>query len=182
VVNSVKVISLSKDQNHLFSKKMCNSLLFLEGLGIEGDAHCGETVKHRSRAKVDPTQPNLRQVHLIHSELLSELRLQGFSVDAGTMGENILTQGIDLLSLPKNTLLKMGNDVVLKVTGLRNPCVQLDSYQKGLTQAVLSKDSEGNLILKAGIMAVVVNGGTVKLNDLINLELPNSPHEKLKRV
>jgi MOSC domain-containing protein YiiM len=113
---------------------------------------------------------------------LSELRLQGFSVDAGTMGENILTQGIDLLSLPKNTLLKMGNDVVLKVTGLRNPCVQLDSYQKGLTQAVLSKDSEGNLILKAGIMAVVVNGGTVKLNDLINLELPNSPHEKLKRV
>ncbi len=161
---------------------MCNSLLFLEGLGIEGDAHCGETVKHRSRAKVDPTQPNLRQVHLIHSELLSELRLQGFSADAGTMGENILTQGIDLLSLPKNTLLKMGNDVVLKVTGLRNPCVQLDSYQKGLTQAVLSKDSKGNLILKAGIMAVVVNGGTVKLNDLINLELPNSPHEKLKRV
>ncbi len=118
---------------------MCNCLLFLEGLGIEGDAHCGETVKHRSRAKVDPTQPNLRQVHLIHSELLSELRLQGFSVDAGTMGENILTQGIDLLSLPKNTLLKMGNDVVLKVTGLRNPCVQLDSYQKGLTQAVLSQ-------------------------------------------
>jgi MOSC domain-containing protein YiiM len=157
-------------------------LLFLEGLGIEGDAHCGETVKHRSRVKIDPTQPNLRQVHLIHSELFSELRSKGFSVEAGTMGENILTQGVDLLSLPKNTLLKMGNDVVLRVTGLRNPCVQLDNYQKGLTQAVLGKDSDGNLVRKAGIMAVVENGGTVKLDDLINLELPSKPYEKLERV
>ena len=179
---SVKVKSLSKDQNHHFSKKVCDSLLFLEGVGIEGDAHCGQTVKHRSRVKIDPTQPNLRQVHLIPSELISELRSRGFNVEAGTMGENILTQGIDLLSLPKDTQLTLGNNVVLRVTGLRNPCAQLDNYQKGLTQAVLSKDPEGNLIRKAGIMAVVEKGGTVILGDLIDIDLPKYPHEKLERV
>lgn len=178
----MKIISLSKDQGHHFSKKLCSSLLFLKGLGIEGDAHCGEIVKHRSRVKADPNQPNLRQVHLIHSELISELRSLGFNVEAGTMGENVLTQGIDLLSLPKNTLIKLGNDVVLRVTGLRNPCGQLDNYQKGLTKAVLARDAEGNLLRKAGIMTVVESGGTVKTGDLINLERPDEPHEKLERV
>lgn len=178
----MKVISLSKDLSHRFSKQSCDSLVFLEGLGVEGDAHCGETVKHRSRVKADPTQPNFRQVHLIHSELLSELRAQGFMVEAGTMGENILTEGIELLSLPKNTLLEIGNEVVLKVTGLRNPCAQLDNYQQGLTQAVLDRDSEGGLVLKAGIMAVVETGGNVKLKDLITVKLPSEPYEKLQRV
>ena len=178
----MKVISLSKDVNHRFSKVKFESLLFLQNLGIEGDAHCGESVKHRSRVKVDPTQPNLRQVHLIHSELLSELRSKGFSVDAGAMGENVLTQGIDLLSLPKNTLLKLGGTVVLRVTGLRNPCGQLDNFQKGLTKAVLAKDSEGNVIPKAGVMAVVEKGGTVILGDLIEVQMPNKPYEALKRV
>lgn len=178
----MKVVSLSKDQDHRFSKQTCDSLIFLEGLGIEGDAHCGATVKHRSRVKADPLQPNLRQVHLIHSELLSELKAQGFKVEAGTIGENILTEGIDLLSLPKNAQLEIGNEVVLRVTGLRNPCVQLDSYQKGLTQAVLGRDFNGNLVRKAGIMAVVVRGGTVYLDDMIGIKLPNEPYEKLERV
>jgi MOSC domain-containing protein YiiM len=157
-------------------------MLFLENLGIKGDAHCGETVKHRSRVKVDPTQPNLRQVHLIHSELLTELRSQGFSVEEGTMGENILTRGIDLLSLPKSTLLKLGSDVVLRVTGLRNPCAQLDNFQKGLTRAVLDTDSNGNVVRKAGVMAVVVKGGTVILGDTIVVEMPNMPYEDLESV
>jgi MOSC domain-containing protein YiiM len=134
------------------------------------------------RDKVDLTQPNLRQIHLIHSELLSELRSKGFSVDAGAMGENVLTQGIDLLSLPKNTLPKLGGTVVLRVTGLRNPCGQLDNFQKGLTKAVLAKDSEGNVIIKAGVMAVVEIGGTVILGDLIEVQMPNKPYEAPQRV
>lgn len=178
----MKVLSLSKDQSHRFSKQLCDSLIFLEGLGVEGDAHCGETVKHRSRVKADPTQANLRQVHLIHSELLAQLRTQGFLLEAGAMGENILTQGIELLSLPKNTLLEIGNEVVLRVTGLRNPCAQLDNYQKGLAQAVLGRDSDENVLLKAGVMAVVESGGSVKLNDLITIRLLSEPYEKLKRV
>lgn len=178
----MKVVSLSRDEKHQFSKRTCDSLTFLEGLGIEGDAHCGITVKHRSRVKADPTQPNLRQVHLVHSELLSELRKKGFKVEPGTIGENILTEGLDLLSLPRDTILEIGKDVVLKITGLRNPCAQLDNYQEGLTKAVLDRDNEGNLIRKAGIMAVVVKGGIVNLEDSITVQLPTQPHFALERV
>jgi len=177
-----KVVSLSKDKAHQFSKKVVDSLSILEGLGVEGDAHCGKTVKHRSRVAVDPTQPNLRQVHLIHSELLDELQSKGFDVTVGTMGENILTEGIDLLSLPQNTLLKIGKDVELRVTGLRNPCAQLDNYQEGLTKAVLDRNEKGELIRKAGIMAVVVRGGGVTLQDAIEVILPPKPHLPLERV
>lgn len=178
----MKIISLSKDKGHYFSKNTCDSLRFLKGLGIEGDAHCGETVKHRSRVKADPTQPNLRQVHLIHSELISALQESGFDVSAGTLGENVLTVGIDLLSLPRNTILRLGSSVVLRVTGLRNPCAQLDNYQQGLTKAFLDKDSEGNLIRKAGIMAVVEESGVARIGDSIRIELPVMPHERLERV
>lgn len=178
----MKVVSLSKDRSHRFSKQPCDSLVLLEGLGVEGDAHCGATVQHRSRVKTDPTQPNLRQVHLMQTELLADLRAQGFWVEPGTMGENILTEGIDLLSLPRNTRLKIGTEVVLRITGLRNPCAQLDNYQLGLTQAVLDRDPDGNLLLKAGIMAVVESGGPVTLGSPISIKLPSEPYEKLERV
>ncbi|MEH6443605.1 MAG: MOSC domain-containing protein [Oceanospirillaceae bacterium] len=178
----MKVVSLSKDKEHQFSKKVHESLNFLKELGVEGDAHCGKTVKHRSRVKVDPTQPNLRQVHLIHSELILELRNKGFEVLAGTIGENVMTEGLDLLSLPKNTILKLGINVVLKVTGLRNPCPQLDNYQKGLTKAVLDKSAAGKLIRKAGIMATVVEGGVVNVEDPITVEFPSKPYVPLDKV
>ena len=178
----MKVKALSKDGKHRFSKQACNSLTLLTGLGVEGDAHCGATVQHLSRIKVDPTQPNLRQVHLLHSELLLELQDNGFQVDAGSMGENILTEGIDLLGLPKNTLLEIGQNTVLQITGLRNPCAQLDNFQSGLTQAVLERRSDGSVQRKAGIMAVVVNGGSINVGDAITVRLPQKPHEPLERV
>jgi len=178
----VEVVSLSKDSDHKFSKEVCEVLTFLKNLGIEGDAHCGITVKHRSRVKTDPSQPNLRQVHLVHSELIAELKNSGFDVSPGAIGENVLTSGIDLLSLPKNTILSLGSDVVLRVTGLRNPCAQLDNYQSGLTKAVLGKDENGHLVRKAGIMAVVEEGGVVKVGDTISIQLPPEPHEALERV
>ena len=174
----MKVVSLSKSSEHKFSKQTCHSLTFLKGLGIDGDAHCGETVKHRSRVKADPTQPNLRQVHIVHSELISELQQAGFNVEAGTIGENVLTSGVDLLSLPEDTILFLGSEVVLKVTGLRNPCAQLDNYQTGLTKAVLDTDEDGNLVRKAGIMAVVEEGGIVNIGDEISLQMPPKPHKK----
>lgn len=177
-----KVVSLSKDHKHRFSKNVCESLILLEGLGVQGDAHCGETVKHRSRVKANPDQPNLRQVHLIHSELLAELQSKGFDVNPGTIGENILTQGIDLLALPRNTRLIIGKSTVVRVTGLRNPCAQLDNYQEGLTKACLDRDDTGGLVRKAGIMAVVEEGGTIGINDPISVEYPSKPHEKLDRV
>lgn len=178
----MKVVSLSRNEKHQFSKTKYESLRFLEGLGIEGDAHCGKTVKHRSHVKVDPTQPNLRQIHLVGYELISELWDKGFKVQAGSIGENVLTEGFDLLSLPTGAILKLGGSVVLKVTGLRNPCAQLDNYQKGLTKAVLDRGADGSLIRKAGVMATVVKGGVVNLKDPITVELPNQPHLPLGKV
>ena len=164
------------------SKPIVSSLTILKGLGVEGDAHQGITVKHRSRVARDPTQPNLRQVHLIHVELHDELRIKGFQVGAGQMGENITTRGISLLDLPTGTLLHIGQSVILEVTGLRNPCHQLEGIQEGLLQAVLDKDSDENLIRKAGIMAIVLEGGEVFPGDEIKVELPKEPHKPLEVV
>lgn len=156
--------------------------MLLAGLGVEGDAHLGRTVQHVSRVKRDPSQPNLRQVHLIHAELHDELRARGFRVGPGVMGENVTTRGVDLLALPTGTRLRLGAAAVVEVTGLRNPCVQLDGYQSGLLAAVLDRDPDGRLIRKAGVMGVVVSGGKVHPEDTIDVELPPLPHVPLDPV
>ena len=177
-----RVLSVSVSPTHSFGKGAVSEIVLLTGLGVEGDAHCGTTVKHRSRVAQNPDQPNLRQVHLIHSELFAEVAQKGFHVKPGELGENITTVGIDLLSLPKGALLHIGNQVILEVTGLRNPCGQIDHFQKGLLGAVLDKDENGELIRKSGIMSIVKSGGIVQPDDVITLELPPEPHEKLQRV
>ncbi len=157
------------------------SIRLLAGLGVAGDAHCGATVRHRSRVAADPTQPNLRQVHLIHQELLDELVAKGFRVAPGIMGENITTGGVDLLGLPRGALLEIGS-AVLEVTGLRNPCLQLDRFQQGLMAAVLDRDGAGRLVRRAGIMAVVRTSGDVVPGDTIAVRLPPGPHVPLEKV
>jgi len=176
------VISVSKSRSHTFNKYVSSEIILVKGLGVEGDAHKGEKVKHRSRVAKDPNQPNLRQVHLIHSELFEELKEKGFEVNPGQMGENITTQEIDLLNLPKDTILSIGKTAKIKITGLRNPCKQIDSIKKGLMNAVLDKDKEGNLIRKAGIMGIIIEGGTINAGDEISIKLPTQPHLKLERV
>lgn len=180
-MKEASVIAVSKSSSHTFNKYNTESIHLLKGLGVKGDAHMGETVKHRSRVAKDPSQPNLRQVHLIHSELFEEVAEKGFTVSAGQMGENISTQGIDLLSLPTHTILKIGA-AEIQITGLRNPCSQIDSIQEGLMKALLDKDEEGNLIRKAGIMGIVLQGGEIKVGDKIEVELPAKPHKKLEKV
>ncbi|BDS12158.1 MOSC domain-containing protein [Aureispira anguillae] len=177
-----KVVALSKRASHQISKINHTQLKLLEGIGVEGDVHAGKTVKHRSRVAIDPNQPNLRQVHLIHSELFEELLSKGFQISAGQMGENITTQGIKLLELPKDTLLYIGEQAIVKITGLRNPCHQLNGLQEGLLKAVLDKDEQGNLIRKAGIMGIVLRGGSIALDDVIRIELPPLPFLPLERV
>jgi len=176
------VISVSKSESHTFTKFKCNKLILLKGLGVEGDAHMGKKVKHRSRVAKDPSQPNLRQIHLIHSELFNELKEKGFHVNPGQIGENITTKGIELLNLPKHTILSIGNTSKILITGLRNPCKQLDSIQKGLMNAVLDKDVEGRLVRKAGIMGIILEGGEVKVGAEISIEFPSRPYVKLERV
>ena len=179
---SAIVTAVSSSPSHSFSKPNRNRIQLLTGLGVEGDAHLGTTVKHRSRVKKDPGQPNLRQVHLIHAELHDELKAFGFDVSAGEMGENVTTRGIDLLSLPSGARLRIGEAAVVEVTGLRNPCVQIDRFRKGLMKAVLGKDDHGNLIRKSGVMGIVLEGGEVKPGDAIQVELPPEPHQKLDVV
>lgn len=176
------VAAVARDVEHRFSKALVPTITILAGLGVEGDAHQGTTVQHRSRVAADPTQPNLRQVHLIHTELFEELSKKGFRVEPGDMGENISTRGIDLLSLPRNTRLRVGRRVVLEVTGLRNPCAQIERFQSGLLAAVLDRGPNGELIRKAGIMTVVLEGGIVRPDDVIEVELPSLPHLPLERV
>jgi MOSC domain-containing protein YiiM len=173
---------VARDSRHNFSKQLVPDINLIAGLGVAGDAHEGATVKHRSRVAVDPTQPNLRQVHLIHAELFDELSAKGFEIAAGELGENITTFGIDLLALPQGTLLKIGDTAVLKVTGLRNPCAQIERFQTGLLAAVLDRGPNNELIRKSGIMAVVENGGTVRSGDSIDVDLPPLPHQPLERV
>lgn len=167
---------------HSFSKFACTALRLIEGQGVAGDAHCGVTVKHRSRVAVDPTQPNLRQVHLIPGELFDELAAQGFGVQPGQLGENLTTRGIDLLALPRDTELHVGADVVLRVTGLRNPCPQIENFEPGLLKAVVGRDADGEVVRKAGVMSIVLAGGLVKPGDAITVRLPALPHHRLERV
>ena len=176
------ILSVSKSQTHEFSKNTTNTITLVKGEGVDGDAHKGITVKHRSRVSKDPTQPNLRQVHLIHNELIETLKHSGFAVKPAIMGENITTVGIDLLSLPKGAVLKIGATAQIEITGLRNPCPQLDNYQKGLTAAVLDRDKHGNLIRKAGIMGIVLESGTVTIDDNIEVVMPPKPHKPLLPV
>jgi MOSC domain-containing protein YiiM len=176
------VTAVSRSATHSLVKPNAERIRLLPGLGVEGDAHMGETVKHRSRVARDPTRPNLRQVHLIHAELHDELRASGFDVAPGQMGENVTTRGVELLGLPTGTRLHLGDAAVVELTGLRNPCAQLEKIAPGLMAATLARDEHGNLLRKAGVMGVVVAGGEVRRGDPIELEPPPGPPRPLKPV
>ncbi len=176
------VISVGRDDAHRFSKPVLAEIRLLAGLGVEGDAHCGVTVKHRSRVAVDPTRPNLRQVHLIQSELFDELTERGFALGPGDLGENVLTRGVDLLALPRGTRLSLGAEAVVEITGLRNPCGQIEAFRPGLLAAVVERANDGALRRKAGVMGVVVAGGMVRPGDAIGVDRPPQPWHPLERV
>lgn len=176
------VVTVSSNGTYSFTKPNRESITLVAGLGVEGDVHAGVTVKHRSRMRKDPTQPNLRQVHLIHAELFDEVREAGFEVAAGQLGENVTTRGIDLLGLPVGAMLRLGEEAVVEVTGLRNPCAQIDGFQKGLLKQVVGRSEEGGALFKAGIMSVVVSGGRVRAGDSIDVQLPEGPHRPLQIV
>ncbi len=177
------VTAVSVSAGHTMRKPNAAAIRLLEGLGVEGDAHNGTTVRHRSHVRRDPTKPNLRQVHLIHAELHAELAEQGFAgLAPGQMGENVTTAGIDLLGLPVGTKLHLGDAAIVEVTGLRNPCAQLDGIQPGLMKATLDRDADGNVVMKSGIMSVVLAEGEVRPGDPVGVELPPEPHVRMQKV
>jgi MOSC domain-containing protein YiiM len=176
------VTAVSSSGEYTFTKPNRESINLLVGLGVEGDVHAGVTVKHRSRMAIDPTVPNLRQVHLMHEELFAEVAEDGFDVKPGQLGENITTSGIDLLGLPTGTLLHLGDEAVVEITGLRNPCAQINGLQDGLLKKVLGLDADGNVVRKAGIMGVVREGGAIRPGQPIRVELPAEPHRPLEKV
>ena len=176
------VVAVSRSETHGPDKPNQERIRLLAGMGVEGDVHSGAKVQHLSRVARDAEQPNLRQVHLIHAELHDELAADGFSVSPGQMGENVTTRGIDLLALPAGARLHLGGEAVVEVTGLRNPCKQLDGIQPGLMAATLDRDADGELVRKAGVMGVVSSGGDVRPGDEIRVELPPAPHQSLEPV
>jgi MOSC domain-containing protein YiiM len=177
-----RVVAVHASPLHKFSKQPAQRIHLLAGLGVEGDAHCGVTVKHRSRVAKDPTQPNLRQVHLMHGELFDELAAKGFDVAPGDLGENITTRGLAALDLPVGAEVRLGESAVVRITGLRNPCAQIDRFSQGLTAATLDRTPEGELVRKAGVMAVVVRGGYVEPGDAIAVTLPSGEQRRLEPV
>lgn len=177
-----RILAVHRSSSHSFSKFGEDEILLVEGVGVQGDAHAGTTVRHRSRVARDPTQPNLRQVHLMHRELFEELQARGFAVFPGDLGENLTTEGLDLLALPAGTLLHLGGSAVVRVTGLRNPCAQIDRFQPGLMAAVLGRAADGALVRKAGVMGVVVQGGAVRAGDAVRVSPPQPPHRLLEPV
>lgn len=177
-----RVLAVAADGAHRFSKQPQESISLLAGLGVKGDAHAGRTVQHRSRVRRDPSQPNLRQLHLIHAELFAELRGKGFEVNPADLGENVTTLGLDLLTLPRGTRLSLGLEAIVELTGLRNPCSQIDDFMPGLLAAVLGRDEQGAVVRKCGVMAVVLQGGEVRPGDSIAVQLPLTPHALLERV
>jgi len=176
------VTSVSTSATHAFSKRVVERLRLLAGIGVEGDAHAGTTVKHRSRLAQDPLPPNLRQVHLMHAELHDELLAAGFDVRAGDLGENLTTRGLPLLDLPRGARLHLARGAVLEVTGLRNPCAQIDAFQRGLLRAVLGRDARGGLVRKTGVMSIVLVGGEVQAGDAVEVEWPRGAHLPLEPV
>ncbi|GAB3859937.1 MOSC domain-containing protein [Nocardioides maradonensis] len=176
-----EVVAVHRHASHEFSKTSYDEIRLLEGLGVEGDAHLGVTVQHRSRVARDPSQPNLRQVHLIHGELLDDLADDGFDVAPGQLGENITTRGVDLLGLPVGTRLTLG-DAVVTVTGLRNPCVQIDAFSPGLLERLVRRAADGSVERLAGVMGIVSRGGVVAPGTAIGVDLPPEPHFALTRV
>jgi len=176
------VTAVSRGAKHEFSKPNQPEIELVAGLGVRGDAHLGETVQHLVRVREDPTKPNFRQVHLMHAALFEELGAAGFSVSAGDIGENVTTRGIALLDLPKGARLHLGERAVVEVTGLRNPCRQIERFQPGLLAALLPRDEAGNVTRKSGIMGIVLAGGEVRPGDPVRVELPEGPQEPLKPV
>ena len=179
---SKTVAAVSVSPTHSFSKPNVTSITLVAGIGVEGDAHAGELVKHRYLVRRDSTQPNLRQVHLIHQELFDDLQKQGYEVAAGQLGENITTTGVDLLSLPTGTVLRFSSGAEVELTGLRNPCVQIDDFQPGLMKKLRYRDADAGIVRIGGVMAVVLTGGQVHPGDEIAVELPAEPHQILTYV
>lgn len=176
------VVAVSRKKSHGVDKSNQLMIRLVAGEGVEGDAHCGAKVRHRSRRRFNPGLPNLRQAHLLHAELFDELARQGFAVRPGLMGENITTRGVDLLALPKGARVHLGESAVVELTGLRNPCVQLEAIQPGLMQACLGRGPDGEPVRKAGVMGVVLHGGEVKAGDAVRIDLPAGPHTPLTPV
>jgi MOSC domain-containing protein YiiM len=176
------VTSVNRDDAHRFTKPPRDHITLLEGLGVEGDSHAGLTVQHRSRLEKHGDDPNLRQVHLIAEELFNELAAKGYTLTPGDLGENVTTRGVDLLGLPRGTRLRLGSDAVIELTGLRNPCLQIDRFRTGLLKEVVGRDEGGNIVRRAGVMSIVLAGGRVAATDVIRVELPAEPHIPLDYV
>jgi len=176
------VVAVSRKKSHGVDKPNQLMIRLVAGEGVEGDAHSGAKVRHRSRRRFNPGLPNLRQAHLLHAELFDELAGQGFALRPGLMGENVTTRGIDLLALPKGARVHLGETAVVELTGLRNPCVQLEAIQPGLMEACLGRGPDGGIVRKAGVMGIVLAGGEVRAGDPVRVELPQAPHAPLKPV
>jgi MOSC domain-containing protein YiiM len=177
-----RVVAVCAETRHGFSKRVVEQIELIEGHGVRSDAHGGATVQHIFDRRRDASKPNLRQVHLLEAELFDELEQVGFNIAPGDLGENIVISGLALDALPRGALLHVGNNAILCVTGLREPCVKIDRFRPGLRAAVTERREGVGRVVRRAVMGVVTRGGVVMSGDCICIATPSEPHEALALV
>jgi len=176
-----RVVGLARDGRNGFSKSAMDTICLIQGQGVEGDAHSGPFVRHRYLARRQPRLPNLRQVHLIPSELFEALRNAGYDLHPGDLGDNIATAGLDLETLPMGALLDLGSEACIELTGLRTPCVLIDRFRTGLKRQMVCSEPVAPRF-RCGVMSIVRTGGRLAVGDPIRVRLPPKPWTDLPAV
>lgn len=115
--------------------------------GLVGDAHADSTTH--------------RQVSLLAIESIEKMRALGFEVSPGDFAENLTTEGIDLLSLPVGTRLRIGKEVLLEITQIGKECHSGCAIFQQVGKCIMPEE---------GVFARVLHGGTVKTGDEIRIE------------
>jgi len=169
----MSVLSVSMSSSHGFSKRPTDYIYLLSGCGVQGDVHCSGAASSN----------NKRQVHLIASELLTELarkdsKGRAYIISPGALGENITTKGIDLVGLNEGTRLHFGDGddhAIVRITGLRNPKKRLDEWPKGLLDRCAMKNKKGEITgRKIGVMGIVEEDGFVQPGHMVYVEKPKT--------
>jgi MOSC domain-containing protein YiiM len=154
------VIAVCQKTEPGLPKFEAEAIQLIEDFGVSGDYHAGKLIRHRYWAAKDPTHPNHRQVLLVDTSIYADLASQGIALKPGMLGENVVVDGIQVMTLAVGARLQLG-DALLELTEVRNPCYQLNEMHPDLLEAV-KPEVDGQPRRNAGMFARILTGGWVR--------------------